>query len=113
MKRFICFSDLVLFYQIFLYVFSCKYYVRNFIFTFICLNCLIDYSNVAVILCIVIVFGSVCPVEGIIRSKRRCVLEKKQPYSGDEWCSGAESEEEEEKPLTTTQSKASQKRFIS
>uniref|UniRef100_A0A8C4SLZ5 Bcl9 like n=1 Tax=Erpetoichthys calabaricus TaxID=27687 RepID=A0A8C4SLZ5_ERPCA len=38
-------------------------------------------------------------VEGVMRRKRRCVLEKKQPYSGDEWCSGAESEEEEEKPL--------------
>ncbi|CAH2319612.1 B-cell CLL lymphoma 9 isoform X2 [Pelobates cultripes] len=29
------------------------------------------------------------------RSKRRCVLERKQPYSGDEWCSGPESEEDE------------------
>ncbi|XP_058865886.1 B-cell CLL/lymphoma 9-like protein isoform X2 [Acipenser ruthenus] len=38
--------------------------------------------------------------EGVMRSKRRCVLEKKQPYSGDEWCSGAESEEEEDKPIT-------------
>ncbi|KAK2848197.1 hypothetical protein Q7C36_009879 [Tachysurus vachellii] len=40
-------------------------------------------------------------VEGAVRRKRRCVLEKKQPYSGDEWCSGAETEEEEEKPSTT------------
>lgn len=32
------------------------------------------------------------------RSKRRCVLERKQPYSGDEWCSGPDSEEED-KPL--------------
>ncbi|XP_062861344.1 B-cell CLL/lymphoma 9-like protein isoform X2 [Trichomycterus rosablanca] len=47
------------------------------------------------------VLESEAKVEGIIRSKRRCVLEKKQPYSGDEWCSGAESEEEEEKPLNT------------
>ncbi|XP_026769411.3 B-cell CLL/lymphoma 9-like protein isoform X3 [Pangasianodon hypophthalmus] len=39
--------------------------------------------------------------EGAIRRKRRCVLEKKQPYSGDEWCSGAETEEEEEKPSST------------
>ncbi|KAG8434594.1 hypothetical protein GDO86_012824, partial [Hymenochirus boettgeri] len=30
-----------------------------------------------------------------LRSKRRCVLERKQPYSGDEWCSGPESEEDE------------------
>ncbi|KAJ8275647.1 hypothetical protein COCON_G00073990 [Conger conger] len=37
-------------------------------------------------------------VEGVMRSKRRCVLEKKQPYSGDEWCSGGDTEEEEEKP---------------
>ncbi|CAN2387884.1 beta-catenin binding [Pristimantis euphronides] len=29
------------------------------------------------------------------RSKRRCVLERKQPYSGDEWCSGGDSEEDE------------------
>ncbi|KAJ8266620.1 hypothetical protein GJAV_G00132570 [Gymnothorax javanicus] len=36
--------------------------------------------------------------EGVMRSKRRCVLEKKQPYSGDEWCSGGDTEEEEEKP---------------
>ncbi|KAM9481136.1 B-cell CLL/lymphoma 9-like protein isoform 3-T3 [Clarias gariepinus] len=40
--------------------------------------------------------------EGAIRRKRRCVLEKKQPYSGDEWCSGAETEEEEDKPSTTS-----------
>ncbi|KAG7471149.1 hypothetical protein MATL_G00121400, partial [Megalops atlanticus] len=33
-----------------------------------------------------------------MRSKRRCVLEKKQPYSGDEWCSGADTEEDEDKP---------------
>ncbi|XP_060642968.2 B-cell CLL/lymphoma 9-like protein isoform X1 [Anolis sagrei] len=37
--------------------------------------------------------GEVAP-----RSKRRCVLERKQPYSGDEWCSGPDSEEDE-KPL--------------
>ncbi|KAJ8280275.1 hypothetical protein GJAV_G00052630 [Gymnothorax javanicus] len=35
--------------------------------------------------------------DGVMRRKRRCVLEKKQPYSGDEWCSGADTEEEEEK----------------
>nr|XP_028563290.1 B-cell CLL/lymphoma 9-like protein isoform X1 [Podarcis muralis] len=40
--------------------------------------------------------GEVAP-----RSKRRCVLERKQPYSGDEWCSGPDSEEEEEKPLSS------------
>ncbi|XP_042328265.1 LOW QUALITY PROTEIN: B-cell CLL/lymphoma 9-like protein [Sceloporus undulatus] len=34
--------------------------------------------------------GEVAP-----RSKRRCVLERKQPYSGDEWCSGPDSEEDE------------------
>ncbi|XP_069470505.1 B-cell CLL/lymphoma 9-like protein isoform X2 [Ambystoma mexicanum] len=39
--------------------------------------------------------GEVAP-----RSKRRCVLERKQPYSGDEWCSGPDSEEDE-KPLVT------------
>ncbi|TRY94362.1 hypothetical protein DNTS_010039 [Danionella cerebrum] len=42
-------------------------------------------------------------VEGVMRSKRRCVLERKQPYSGDEWCSGAETEEEDEKPLSAAQ----------
>ncbi|XP_069080894.1 B-cell CLL/lymphoma 9-like protein isoform X1 [Pleurodeles waltl] len=36
--------------------------------------------------------------EVVPRSKRRCVLERKQPYSGDEWCSGPDSEEDE-KPL--------------
>ncbi|KAM9853190.1 B-cell CLL/lymphoma 9-like protein [Aulostomus maculatus] len=36
--------------------------------------------------------------EGVMRSKRRCVLEKKQPYSGDEWCSGPDTEEDEDKP---------------
>lgn len=30
-----------------------------------------------------------------MRSKRRCVLEKKQPYSGDEWCSGPDTEDED------------------
>lgn len=40
-----------------------------------------------------------------MRSKRRCVLERKQPYSGDEWCSGAETEEEDEKPLSATHRK--------
>ncbi|XP_010899589.3 B-cell CLL/lymphoma 9-like protein isoform X2 [Esox lucius] len=38
--------------------------------------------------------------EGVMRSKRRCVLEKKQPYSGDEWCSGPDTEEEDDKPHT-------------
>ncbi|CAL9684361.1 unnamed protein product [Knipowitschia caucasica] len=33
--------------------------------------------------------------EGIMRSKRRCVLERKQPYSGDEWCSGPDTEDED------------------
>ncbi|KAF4072130.1 hypothetical protein AMELA_G00270820 [Ameiurus melas] len=47
------------------------------------------------------VLESDAKVDGTIRRKRRCVLEKKQPYSGDEWCSGAETEEEEEKPSTT------------
>ncbi|XP_031815959.1 B-cell CLL/lymphoma 9-like protein [Sarcophilus harrisii] len=32
------------------------------------------------------------------RSKRRCVLERKQPYSGDEWCSGPDSDDDD-KPL--------------
>ncbi|XP_061449279.1 B-cell CLL/lymphoma 9-like protein isoform X2 [Rhineura floridana] len=40
--------------------------------------------------------GEVAP-----RSKRRCVLQRKQPYSGDEWCSGPDSEEDE-KPLSST-----------
>lgn len=44
--------------------------------------------------------------EGIMRSKRRCVLERKQPYSGDEWCSGPETEEDEEKPQTIHREKA-------
>ncbi|OCT56784.1 B-cell CLL/lymphoma 9-like protein [Xenopus laevis] len=35
------------------------------------------------------------------RSKRRCVLERKQPYSGDEWCSGADSEEDEKNLVVT------------
>ncbi|XP_060903058.1 B-cell CLL/lymphoma 9-like protein [Labrus mixtus] len=38
--------------------------------------------------------------EGVMRSKRRCVLEKKQPYSGDEWCSGPDTEEDDDKPRT-------------
>ncbi|XP_031695352.1 B-cell CLL/lymphoma 9-like protein isoform X5 [Anarrhichthys ocellatus] len=37
-----------------------------------------------------------------MRSKRRCVLEKKQPYSGDEWCSGPDTEEDEDKLHTAT-----------
>ncbi|XP_051934311.1 B-cell CLL/lymphoma 9-like protein [Hippocampus zosterae] len=41
--------------------------------------------------------------EGVMRSKRRCVLEKKQPYSGDEWCSGPDTEDDEDKPHSTTQ----------
>ncbi|KYO43092.1 B-cell CLL/lymphoma 9-like protein isoform A [Alligator mississippiensis] len=39
--------------------------------------------------------GEVAP-----RSKRRCVLERKQPYSGDEWCSGPDSEEDD-KPVSS------------
>ncbi|KAG9348387.1 hypothetical protein JZ751_002122 [Albula glossodonta] len=35
-----------------------------------------------------------------MRSKRRCVLEKKQPYSGDEWYSGPDTEEDDDKPPT-------------
>ncbi|EPY88045.1 hypothetical protein CB1_000200032 [Camelus ferus] len=35
------------------------------------------------------------------RSKRRCVLERKQPYSGDEWCSGPDSDEDD-KPIGAT-----------
>lgn len=46
-----------------------------------------------------------CPAwaEVAPRSKRRCVLERKQPYSGDEWCSGPDSEEED-KPIGTAHS---------
>nr|XP_015192838.1 PREDICTED: B-cell CLL/lymphoma 9-like protein [Lepisosteus oculatus] len=36
--------------------------------------------------------------EGVLRTKRRCVLEKKQPYSGDEWCSGADSDDDDKPP---------------
>lgn len=63
-------------------------------------KCVIDskYVYIVVLLC----FSLWCPVEGVMRSKRRCVLERKQPYSGDEWCSGAETEEEDEKPLSAT-----------
>uniref|UniRef100_A0A5F8H353 BCL9 like n=1 Tax=Monodelphis domestica TaxID=13616 RepID=A0A5F8H353_MONDO len=35
------------------------------------------------------------------RSKRRCVLERKQPYSGDEWCSGPDSDDDD-KPIGAT-----------
>ncbi|GCB77765.1 hypothetical protein scyTo_0020032 [Scyliorhinus torazame] len=34
-------------------------------------------------------------VDGAPRSKRRCVLERKQPYSGDEWYSGPDTEDED------------------
>lgn len=40
--------------------------------------------------------------EGVMRSKRRCVLTKKQPYSGDEWCSGPDTDDED-KPHTGPQ----------
>ncbi|KAF6726315.1 B-cell CLL/lymphoma 9-like protein [Oryzias melastigma] len=40
--------------------------------------------------------------EGVLRSKRRCVLAKKQPYSGDEWCSGPETDDED-KPHAAAQ----------
>ncbi|XP_068173640.1 B-cell CLL/lymphoma 9-like protein isoform X2 [Antennarius striatus] len=46
--------------------------------------------------------------EGVMRSKRRCVLEKKQPYSGDEWCSGPDTEEDEDKLNTATHPTMSQ-----
>ncbi|XP_069038532.1 B-cell CLL/lymphoma 9-like protein isoform X2 [Lepisosteus oculatus] len=36
--------------------------------------------------------------EGVLRTKRRCVLEKKQPYSGDEWCSGADTDDDDKPP---------------
>lgn len=39
-----------------------------------------------------------CSLASVLRSKRRCVLEKKQPYSGDEWCSGPDTEEDDDKP---------------
>ncbi|XP_018081325.1 B-cell CLL/lymphoma 9-like protein isoform X2 [Xenopus laevis] len=41
------------------------------------------------------------PKELPSRRKRRCVLERKQPYSGDEWCSGADSEEDEKTLVVT------------
>ncbi|KAF2977034.1 hypothetical protein EK904_013101 [Melospiza melodia maxima] len=44
--------------------------------------------------------GEVAP-----RSKRRCVLERKQPYSGDEWCSGPDSEEDD-KPISSAHSES-------
>ncbi|XP_023206977.1 B-cell CLL/lymphoma 9-like protein [Xiphophorus maculatus] len=40
--------------------------------------------------------------EGVMRSKRRCVLTKKQPYSGDEWCSGPDTDDED-KPRSGSQ----------
>ncbi|XP_012723747.2 B-cell CLL/lymphoma 9-like protein [Fundulus heteroclitus] len=40
--------------------------------------------------------------EGVMRSKRRCVLTKKQPYSGDEWCSGPDTDDED-RPHTGSQ----------
>ncbi|KAM4566810.1 B-cell CLL/lymphoma 9-like protein isoform 2-T2 [Odontesthes bonariensis] len=40
--------------------------------------------------------------EGVMRSKRRCVLTKKQPYSGDEWCSGPDTDDED-KPHAAAQ----------
>ncbi|XP_074833039.1 B-cell CLL/lymphoma 9-like protein isoform X4 [Carettochelys insculpta] len=40
--------------------------------------------------------GEVAP-----RRKRRCVLERKQPYSGDEWCSGPDSEDDD-KPISSS-----------
>lgn len=56
--------------------------------------------------CPLLALGGVLPSEGLQallslagevapRSKRRCVLERKQPYSGDEWCSGPDSEDDE------------------
>lgn len=50
------------------------------------------------ILTLVSFAGDVAP-----RSKRRCVLERKQPYSGDEWCSGPDSEEDD-KPISSAHS---------
>lgn len=49
-----------------------------------------------------------CPAwaEVAPRSKRRCVLERKQPYSGDEWCSGPDSEEDD-KPIGAAHSEYS------
>lgn len=41
---------------------------------------------------------TLCSSVSVLRSKRRCVLEKKQPYSGDEWCSGPDTEEDDDKP---------------
>ncbi|XP_059813343.1 B-cell CLL/lymphoma 9-like protein isoform X3 [Hypanus sabinus] len=38
--------------------------------------------------------------DGAPRSKRRCVLERKQPYSGDEWYSGPDSEDEDKPGVT-------------
>ncbi|XP_041850794.1 B-cell CLL/lymphoma 9-like protein [Melanotaenia boesemani] len=40
--------------------------------------------------------------EGVTRNKRRCVLAKKQPYSGDEWCSGPDTDDED-KPYAAAQ----------
>lgn len=53
-------------------------------------------TDAQVMVCVCVCF----PIEGVMRSKRRCVLEKKQPYSGDEWCSGPDTEEDEDKPHT-------------
>lgn len=47
-----------------------------------------------------LVLTPLCSSVSVLRSKRRCVLEKKQPYSGDEWCSGPDTEEDDDKPQT-------------
>ncbi|XP_053547283.1 B-cell CLL/lymphoma 9-like protein [Bombina bombina] len=41
-----------------------------------------------------------------LRTKRRCVLEPKQLYGGDEWCSGPDTDEEEKSLLLPQSSKS-------
>jgi len=39
--------------------------------------------------------GYVCVCTDSSRVKRMCVAERRQPYSGADWCSGAESDEDD------------------
>ena len=39
--------------------------------------------------------GCVCACTDSSRVKRMCVAERRQPYSGADWCSGGESDEDD------------------
>lgn len=59
--------------------------------------CTVCYSPsfITVVFCFKAVCVRVCVSTDSSRVKRMCVAERRQPYSGNDWCSGGESDEDD------------------